>query len=89
MADDLRWEAVILITVGRWCTHATSVAHLAGVGQAAQQVDKAIQIDVSGDLAYCTGTDAFGTPAAHRGKFLEVYCRQDHPAPVAMAQGLL
>ncbi len=42
MADDLGWEAVILVTVGRWCIRMTSVAHQAGVGQAAQQVDNAL-----------------------------------------------
>jgi hypothetical protein len=40
-ADDLGWEAVMLVTVGRWCIHTTSMAHQQGVGQAAQQVDKA------------------------------------------------
>jgi ketosteroid isomerase-like protein len=35
-----------------------------------------IQIEVSGDLAYCLGTYAFGTLATNRGKFLEVYRRQ-------------
>jgi hypothetical protein len=41
MTDDLGWEAVMLVTVGRWCIHTTSMAHQQGVGQAAQQVDKA------------------------------------------------
>jgi hypothetical protein len=40
-ADDLGWEAVILVTVGRWCIHTTSMAHQQGVRQAAQQDDKA------------------------------------------------
>jgi hypothetical protein len=40
-ADDLGWEAVMLVTVGRWCLQTTSMAHQQGVGQAAQQVDKA------------------------------------------------
>jgi hypothetical protein len=40
-ADDLGWEAVLLVTVGRWCLQTTSMAHQQGVGQAAQQVDKA------------------------------------------------
>jgi hypothetical protein len=39
MADDLGGEAVVLVTVRRWCAHATSMAHQAGAGQAAQQVD--------------------------------------------------
>jgi hypothetical protein len=41
MADDLGWEAVMLVTVSRWCIHTTSMAHQQGIGQAAQQVDKA------------------------------------------------
>jgi hypothetical protein len=41
MADELGWEAVILRTVGQWCTPAASMAHQAGVGQTAQQVDNA------------------------------------------------
>jgi ketosteroid isomerase-like protein len=45
----------------------------AGVGELSAET---IQIDVSGDLAYCMGTYAFGTPAANKGKFLEVYRRQ-------------
>ena len=54
----------------------------AGVGELSAET---IQIDVSGDLAYCLGTHAFGMSAANRGKFLEVYRRQgersrdDHP----------
>jgi hypothetical protein len=41
MPDDLGWEAVILVMVDQWCIHTTSMAHQQGVGQAAQQVDKA------------------------------------------------
>jgi len=37
MADDLGWETVILVMVDPWCTHTTSMAHHAGVGQTAQQ----------------------------------------------------
>jgi ketosteroid isomerase-like protein len=33
-------------------------------------------MEVSGDLAYCLGTYAFGTLAVSRGTFLEVYRRQ-------------
>jgi hypothetical protein len=40
-ADDLGWETVSLVTVGQWCLQTTSMAHQQGVGQAAQQVDKA------------------------------------------------
>jgi hypothetical protein len=36
IADDLGWEAVILVTVGRWWIHTTSMAHQPGVGQATQ-----------------------------------------------------
>jgi hypothetical protein len=39
MADDLGREAVVLITVGRWCVHATNLAYQGGAGQAASQVD--------------------------------------------------
>jgi len=38
--------------------------------------DDILQLDVSGDLAYCMGTYAFGMSAAMRGHFLEVYRRQ-------------
>jgi ketosteroid isomerase-like protein len=47
--------------------------HEAGLGQLAAEI---LQLDVSGDLAYCMGTYTFGMPAAHGGKFLEVYRRQ-------------
>jgi hypothetical protein len=46
MADDLGGEAVVLVTIGQWCTHVTSIAHQPGVGQAAQQVDNALSINV-------------------------------------------
>ena len=45
----------------------------AGMGELSAET---IQLDVSGDLAYCMGTYTFGLPAAHGGKFLEVYRRQ-------------
>jgi ketosteroid isomerase-like protein len=45
----------------------------AGVGALSAET---VQIDVSGDLAYCMGTYAFEKPAYDRGKFLEVYRRQ-------------
>lgn len=45
MADDLGWEAVMLITVGRWSTHTPSMAHHVGVGQAAQHVDNATVLE--------------------------------------------
>ena len=35
-----------------------------------------LQVDVSGDLAYCMGTYAFGLLATTKGTFLEVYRRQ-------------
>jgi hypothetical protein len=41
-ADDLSREAVILVSAGRECAHAISIAHRTGVGQAAQEVDNAI-----------------------------------------------
>ena len=43
MADDLGWETVILVMVDPWCTHTTSMAHHAGVGQTAQQIDNALR----------------------------------------------
>jgi ketosteroid isomerase-like protein len=45
----------------------------AGMRELAAEI---IQLDVSGDLAYCMGTYAFGMSAATRGQFLEVYRRQ-------------
>ena len=45
----------------------------AGMRELAAEI---LQCDVSGDLAYCLGTYAFGRPAAMRGYFLEVYRRQ-------------
>jgi hypothetical protein len=41
VADDLGWEAVILVTVDRWAVHTPSMAHQASARQAAQQIDKA------------------------------------------------
>jgi hypothetical protein len=35
MADDLRGEAVVLIAVGGWCIHATSMSHHVSTGQVA------------------------------------------------------
>ena len=35
MADDLGREAVVLIAVGGWCIHATSMSHHASTGQVA------------------------------------------------------
>jgi hypothetical protein len=34
--DNLGWEAVMLVAVGRWCVHLMSMAHQAGAEQAAQ-----------------------------------------------------
>jgi hypothetical protein len=42
MADDLGREATVLVAIGRWCVHATSMAHHAGAVQAAQEVDNAM-----------------------------------------------
>jgi hypothetical protein len=36
VADDLSWEAVVLVTVRRWYVHALSIAHQPTAGQAAQ-----------------------------------------------------
>jgi ketosteroid isomerase-like protein len=44
-----------------------------GLGELAAET---MQLDASGDLAYCMGTYAFGRSAGTRGTFLEVYCRQ-------------
>jgi hypothetical protein len=41
VADDLRWEAVMLIAISGWCVHGTSMAHQEGTRQVAQQVDNA------------------------------------------------
>jgi hypothetical protein len=41
-ADDLTWDAVVLIAVVGWCVHALSMAHQAGAGQAPPQVDDAV-----------------------------------------------
>jgi hypothetical protein len=41
MADDLNSEAVVLVTISRWCAHGVNIAHQVRVGQAAQQVDNA------------------------------------------------
>jgi hypothetical protein len=41
MADDLNWEAVVLVPMSRWCAHGVSLAHQVSIGQAAQQVDNA------------------------------------------------
>jgi hypothetical protein len=45
VADDLDWEAMVLIAVDSWCVHAPSMAHQEDTGQAAQQVDKACKDD--------------------------------------------
>lgn len=44
----------------------------AGVGELKIE---AVQIDVSGDLAYRVGIYAFGRPAPDKGKLIEVYHR--------------
>jgi hypothetical protein len=41
MADDLNWEAVVLVPISRWWAHGVSIAHQVSIGQATQQVDKA------------------------------------------------
>jgi hypothetical protein len=35
-ADDLGREAVMLVSIRRWCLHVTSIAHRVGAGQIAQ-----------------------------------------------------
>jgi ketosteroid isomerase-like protein len=47
--------------------------HESGRGELSAET---LQLDVSGDLAYCMGTYAFGMPVTNRGTFLEVYRRQ-------------
>jgi ketosteroid isomerase-like protein len=47
--------------------------HAAGMGALSAET---LELDVSGDLAYCLGMYTFGLPAVLRGTFLEVYRRQ-------------
>jgi transposase-like protein len=55
MADDLDSEAVVLVTISRWCAHAVNIAHQVRVGQAAQQVDNAAFLfeAISGMIPLC------------------------------------
>jgi hypothetical protein len=43
MADNLGWETVILVLVGRWCTHTPSMAHQAGADKPLNKFDNALQ----------------------------------------------